>query len=246
MAKLLEKPFARWPDVSLCRRSGMKTVRLRIDPRRGGFLLSCPRRVSLRALEDFLSGQEAFMAGQRSEHRPVAVCGAGEEIPLRGHAVPVVWAGGLRGHASVVEGRLLVPGDRAACARRVRDFLKAEARRDILPLVAEKVAMAGVRVRGVSFRDPRARWGSCSPDGRLSFSFRLVMAPPEILDYVVAHEVAHLLHHDHGAAFWRACAGLLSAPGVAGCRAWLRANGAALQAVDFHGQNGIDGENGKA
>jgi len=224
-------PFSRWPQVVLRRRAGLRAMRLRLDARQGGFVLSAPPRVSLRVLEAFLSDHEDWMIRQAEAHNRVELSGFGEEILLRGQKVSVVRSGRLRGIAGLVDGQLVVPGDPSSCARRVRDFLKMEARRDILRLVTEKAENAGVTVRAVSLRDQRARWGSCTPDGRLSFSFRLVMAPPEVLDYVVAHEVAHLLHLNHGASFWQACARLASVEDIRTCRQWLRQHGPHLQAV---------------
>jgi predicted metal-dependent hydrolase len=85
-------------------------------------------------------------------------------------------------------------------------------------------AALGRQPRALSLRDTRSRWGSCTHDGRLMFSWRLAMAPPEVLDYVAAHEVAHLAHMDHSPAFWAATARLM--PDYARHRAWLRAHGA--------------------
>ncbi len=81
----------------------------------------------------------------------------------------------------------------------------------------------GVEVTGVGIRDPRSRWGSCASSGRLSFSWRLMLAPEEVLDYVVAHEVCHLLCPDHSPRYWALLADV--APGLARQRAWLREHG---------------------
>jgi predicted metal-dependent hydrolase len=121
---------------------------------------------------------------------------------------------------------LLVGGDAEFVARRVRDWLKREAR---TLLTAKSHALAGRvgrKVKAVRIADPRTRWGSAASDATLAFSWRLVLAPPEVLDYVVAHEVAHLRHMNHGPLFWALVdelAGDVSAP-----RAWLAANGARL------------------
>ncbi len=121
---------------------------------------------------------------------------------------------------------LVVGGAPEFVARRVRDWLKREAR----SLVAEKArslaARIGRPVKGIRISDPRTRWGSASSDGTLAFSWRLVLAPPEILDYVVAHEVAHLAHMNHGPRFWALVAEL--AGDHAPARAWLAENGAKL------------------
>jgi hypothetical protein len=121
---------------------------------------------------------------------------------------------------------IIVAGRVEDMARRVADWLRRQARIEIGPRVGDKAATLG-RVPGrITVRDTRSRWGSCSAAGNLSFSWRLVMAPAAVLDYVVAHEVAHLAHHDHGPHFWRTVAAL-SEDSDAG-RAWLRRHGPGL------------------
>ena len=111
-------------------------------------------------------------------------------------------------------------------ARRVRDFLMAEARRELGERARAKAERIGARVAAVTIRDTRSRWGSCSATGRLSFSWRLILTPEPVLDYVVGHEVAHLREMNHSPRFWALCAELTAE--VAGPRVWLKANGARL------------------
>ncbi|MBI3507090.1 MAG: M48 family metallopeptidase [Proteobacteria bacterium] len=121
---------------------------------------------------------------------------------------------------------LLVGGAPEFVARRVRDWLKREARTLLTAKAHALAARVGRKVKAVRIADPRTRWGSAASDGTLAFSWRLVLSPPEVLDYVVAHEVAHLRHMNHGAHFWALVgelAGDVTAP-----RAWLAANGAKL------------------
>ena len=114
--------------------------------------------------------------------------------------------------------------------RRVIDYLKREARRDLEAAVIRHAAALGVRPKVMRLRDQRSRWGSCSGCGHLSFSWRLIMAPPFVLDYLAAHEVAHLPEHNHSRRFWRLVEKLC--PDWRGARAWLRAEGSTLHAVD--------------
>jgi predicted metal-dependent hydrolase len=95
-----------------------------------------------------------------------------------------------------------VGGDAAGVQSRVLRFLRQEGLRRLSRLATAKAEAARLSIAGVRVRDTRSRWGSCSPDGVLMFSWRLVMAPPFVQDYVVAHEVAHLRHLDHGRVFW--------------------------------------------
>ena len=83
----------------------------------------------------------------------------------------------------------------------------------------------------MTFKDTRSRWGSCTSDGRLAFSWRIVMAPPYVIDYLAAHEVAHLAEMNHGPRFWTACRRLC--PRTDEAKAWLKRHGTMLHAIDF-------------
>ena len=150
--------------------------------------------------------------------------------PLRGVAHRIVHAPEARGVVWVEPGldgpRLCVAGERPHVARRVIDFLKREARKDIEAAVRRHARAIGVEPKRIAVRDTVSRWGSCSSAGRLSFSWRLILAPPFVLDYLAAHEVAHLVHLNHSPKFWallgRAC------PNTDRAEAWLKAHGASL------------------
>jgi predicted metal-dependent hydrolase len=111
-------------------------------------------------------------------------------------------------------------------ARRVADFLKREAKRDLEAASRAAAEKLGVRLRRIAIRDQTSRWGSCSAEGVLSYSWRLILAPPFVLDYLAAHEVAHLVEMNHSRRFWRLVERLY--PDVARAKAWLDAHGAEL------------------
>lgn len=158
----------------------------------------------------------------------------GVKIPLRGVPHLIVHEPG-RGTVSVLMAdsgpQLVVHGDRVHLARRLSDFLKREAKRDIEVLVARHAAGAGRKAKSVRFKDTSSRWGSCTSDGSLNFSWRIMMAPPAVINYLVAHECAHLKEMNHGPKFWKLCRELC--PDTDRCRAWLKRNGSALQAIGF-------------
>jgi predicted metal-dependent hydrolase len=133
------------------------------------------------------------------------------------------------GAAWLEPGVIVVGGTAAAVARRTTEFLQAEARRRIGLCARRHAALLGVQPRGIRLKDTRSRWGSCAPDGMLAFSWRLVMAPDWVLDYVVAHEVAHLQELNHSDRFWLLVAGLTPHRGAA--VAWLKAHGPGLLRV---------------
>jgi predicted metal-dependent hydrolase len=121
---------------------------------------------------------------------------------------------------AIIDGEIRVRGDPAHIARRVRDHLVATARSELAQRARVLAPRIGRDVVRVSVRDTKSRWGSCSGNGNLSFSWRLILAPEQVIDYVVAHEVAHLAEMNHGPRFWRLVETL--APGSAAPRAWLR------------------------
>ena len=104
-----------------------------------------------------------------------------------------------------------------------------QARRDLEAAVARHAAHLGVRVRKITLRDTTSRWGSCTSSGKLNFSWRLIMAPPFVLDYLAAHEVAHLQHGNHSLAFWKTVGSL--SKDVAAAESWLRTHGMGLHRI---------------
>jgi predicted metal-dependent hydrolase len=201
-------------------------------PHIGQPVLTVPPTGRWRDAEAFLLRQTGWLAVRlRRQPGPVAFA-EGETIPLRGDMHRIVATGKLRGTVTFAEEGeeklLLVPGDPEHRARRLTDWLKAEAARDLSQRCAIHAATLGVSVVSIAMRSQATRWGSCSSTGRLNFNWRLVLAPPHVLDYVAAHEVAHLVEMNHSPAFWRACARAL--PEMDKGRAWLKAHGRELMA----------------
>jgi len=149
---------------------------------------------------------------------------------LRGHDHLIVHRPGARGVVWVETGAdgplICVAGDAPHVPRRVEDFLKREARRDLEAAVARHAAKLNVKPRRIALRDTSSRWGSCSTTGALNFSWRLIFAPPFVLDYLAAHEVSHIVHMNHSPMFWKLTQRL--SPETERAEAWLRAHGAAL------------------
>lgn len=129
---------------------------------------------------------------------------------------------------TIADGEIRVRGDPLHLARRVREHLAVLARTELARRARPLALSIGRRVVRVGVRDTKSRWGSCSASGNLSFSWRLILAPEEVVDYVVAHEVAHLAEMNHGRRFWRLVERL--APGYARPRAWLDRHRAELLA----------------
>lgn len=134
-----------------------------------------------------------------------------------------------RGLTRIEGTRVIVHGAAEHLPRRLRDFLRKTAEEALSARTREKCLSLGLKASPVRVIDPKTRWGSCAPDGRIMFSWRLVMAPERVLDYVVAHEVAHRVHMNHSRKFWALCLALCE--DGAASRRWLKLHGARLMAL---------------
>jgi predicted metal-dependent hydrolase len=217
--------------VTLKRHARARRYTLRIRAASREVVLTMPQRGSVREAKAFAQRNGGWIAA-RLKRLPQGVPFAdGTEVPLRGVAHRIVHRPTARGTVwTEVDGTgeplLCVAGDAAHLARRVRDFLKREAKRDLDGACRRHAGALGVTVRRMSVRDQVSRWGSCSTAGLLSFSWRLILCPPHVLDYLAAHEVAHLVEMNHSRAFWQVLARIC--PEMERARAWLAAHGAAL------------------
>ncbi|WP_434054536.1 MAG: SprT family zinc-dependent metalloprotease [Roseibium sp.] len=217
-------------------------IRLRANPRAQRYLLRLPADSSgpvltvpgggdLRRAEHF-ARQHIDWLLQRLQDRPQHVSLVpGDVFPLRGIDHRILPTGTLRGlvSAGVADDgapALYVPGADDHIPRKTTNWLKSEARRDLAVRAQFHAARIDKKITAISVRDTRSRWGSCASNGKLSFSWRLILAPPEILDYVAAHEVAHLKEMNHSSRFWKLCAEL--APQTPTARVWLKENGTFL------------------
>jgi predicted metal-dependent hydrolase len=207
-----------------------KRMRLRVDHRAGLIRLTVPARASGRAALRWAGEQRAWVEGQLASAPAGQPLEPGAVIPFEGKELLLVPVEGTRRGVQRDGGRLLVGGPAASLARVVERWLKQEALERLSQQTAAIAALAGVTVSSVAIGDPVSRWGSCTSAGAIRYSWRLVLAPPDALRFVVAHEVAHRLHLDHGPQFKAAEQRLFGAP-VAPARALLREVAPALRAV---------------
>lgn len=150
----------------------------------------------------------------------------GALLPLFGVPHRITHVPDRRGFVWVEDQQIYVAGGAEHLPRRVRDWTRRAAKAEISRRAEIHAARIGKTYKGIALRDPVSRWGSCSSTGQLNFSWRLLLMPERVMDYVVAHEVAHLRHMNHSPAFWKLVEDLH--PGVAEARAWLKRNGADL------------------
>lgn len=222
--------------VALKRIASARRFTLRVRTATRDVVLTMPPRGSIVGARNFIERHAAWI-GARLQHLPAPMpFGRGEIVPIRGvnHRIVErrlrrgeVWIEPVeRAIADTTLPLLCVGAGPAHVARRVKDFLIREAKRDLEGAVFRHAAKIGVKPRKISLRDTTSRWGSCSSTGTLNFSWRLIMAPSYVLDYLAAHEVAHLVHMNHSPSFWR-IVGKLSAH-VDRAEGWLKAHGAGL------------------
>lgn len=212
--------------IEVRRHGRARRMSIRLDPGRGAVILTLPPRAKLEAGLRFLEENRQWVIDRIDSIPQPGGLGPGSEIPLRGVACRIERAERVRGLAWHQDGVLWVGGEAPHLNRRIRDFFKREAHRDFTDLCLPMAQSIGAKVARISIRDGVSRWGSCSPRGVLSFSWRLVMAPPFVAHYLAAHEVAHLRHMNHSPKFWTLVDELT--PHRAQAQAWLKAHGAGL------------------
>jgi predicted metal-dependent hydrolase len=209
-----------------------KRLTLKIARSSGDICLTLPLRASLSTGKTFVENHVGWIAARlekrlehvyfapdmmfplrgvmmQIKHRPKVVGGIAVEIESEEHT-PCLWVG----------------GDPVHLPRRVRDYLKKQAHHDLAQAVKYYETKSGLKSQGITLRDTSSRWGSCSSRGQLNFSWRLIMAPPYVLDYLAAHEVTHLKEMNHSTRYWSLLKSLCNHTDEA--EAWLKKHGASL------------------
>jgi predicted metal-dependent hydrolase len=188
--------------------------------------VTLPTRATRKAGMALLMGHADWVSNRLAALPEAITFTDGASIPIAGVPHRIRHVANVRGAAFLLDQELHVAGAPEFLSRRVRDFLRQEARRRLGALVAAKSALIGVTPKRLTIKDTTSRWGSCAPDKSLALSWRLVMTPPFIQDYVVAHEVAHLRHMNHSSRFWAQVDELT--PHTKAAIPWLRAEGVRL------------------
>ena len=217
-------------QVALSFRSNMRAKRmiLRLSRDQVGVVVTVPKRVSRTQAFAFVEKSIPWISKQLERRTPATVLCHGSIIPLRGIPHEIQSTSTRRGLITIAPeaNTINVPGDAAHLARRLQDWLKRLAKADLVEASAKYAKAMGVDFRRISIRDQKSRWGSCSPSGDLSYSWRLIMAPSYVLDYVAAHEVAHRREMNHGPGFWRLV--LKHCPHAHEAKEWFKAHGTQL------------------
>ena len=223
-SRLLIKHGSQIYSIRLRRHRRARRYTLRIHPSDREAILTIPPRGTIVEAKDFAQRHGGWIAARLGRLPKAAPFLPGTVVPLRGVPHRIVHRAGERGTVWTEtrdsgEKVLCVAGAIEHIERRVHDFLKREARRDLHRAAQDYADMLSVKVKRLSIRDQSSRWGSCTSAGSLSFSWRLILAPPMVLDYLAAHEVAHLVEMNHSPRFWRVVARIC--PSLERAKKWL-------------------------
>lgn len=218
--------------VAIRRNARARRLILRVDSAARAPILTLPSRTSFAQAETFLKKNIGWLQSRLDRQPDDIPFRDGAIFPLRGEPCRIVHRGG-RGLVMLEESEgerlLVVPGDAPHVARRVAEWLKREARRDFETAVALYARALRTEPKAIRIGDAKSRWGSCSAGGTLTFSWRLIFAPPEVLSYLAAHEAAHLCEMNHGRRFWELVRYLM--PHNHTARQWLKTHGAGLHPI---------------
>ena len=225
----LSLPGLPWP-IELRHHPRAKAMRLRLDEARELLVLTVPRRMSRRAALQWAQGQSPWVEAQLRRIEPGEPFRPGSVIPFQGRDMRLAWDEKFLRTPAFTGDVLQCGGPAEAFSARIERFLRTEARRRLSDVTAEVAGKAGVTVSAVSVGNARSRWGSCSASGAIRYNWRIILAPPHLLRWLVAHEVAHRRHMNHGPAFLALEADLYGG-NVAAARAELRALGPRLKRV---------------
>jgi predicted metal-dependent hydrolase len=223
----LLKIDGRWLSVKVRLNPRARRMIVKVNPANGEISVTAPTRTGAAAALDFARREQSWIAGQLAKALAPVSLQPGAVVPFRG--VPHEIRGAAKGQAPVwrEDGSILVRGQQGHAPRRVLDFLKVQAREVLAERAMQHAARLGVKPSRITVRDTQSRWGSCSSVRSLSFSWRLILAPDFVLDYVVAHEVAHLREMNHSPRFWAHVRALV--PDLETPQAWLKSHGRELQ-----------------
>ena len=226
--------------VSVRRHRRSRRYTLRIHSATREVILTMPLRGSVREAKAFAQKHGGWIAARLRRLPEAAPFVDGAMVPLRGVEHRIAHRPGKRGTVWIEQGDdgenlICVAGEAPHVERRVGDFLRREAQRDLGAASRRAADMIGVSIKRISVRDQSSRWGSCSTTGVLSYSWRLILAPPFVLDYLAIHEVAHLVEMNHSARFWRLVNRMC--PDAERAKVWLDVHGADLHRYGLPAEN---------
>lgn len=220
-------------EVDIRRNPRARRLILRVNPWPGSATLVTPRFIDQKRAQRFVHEHSGWLTEKLALQPDPVSFSDGAEIPFRGRLHRLVSLPEPRGALICANDEIRVPGGPTHLNRRLTEWLKREARTAITASVHEHAAAFERTPSRITIRDQKSRWGSCSLSGNMSFSWRLILAPPEILDYVCAHEAAHLVQMNHGDKFWQLVKNRIADPDSA--NQWLNQRGSELHRYGIPG-----------
>ncbi len=216
-------------EIFLRRNKRAKRLILRQNINDGQFALTLPPRASITSAENFCQSHIGWILNKFKTRSPLIKLKHGQLIPLRGEDYKLIFTDKLRGKIEQTKSEIIITGGEDFAPNRLKNWLKLQAKNDTIHAINKYQPMLNVKHNKLTIRDTKSRWGSCSSQKNLSFSWRLIMAPSYVLDYVVAHELAHILEMNHSPKFWahvnKVC------PHTKQAQNWLKENGSGLHVL---------------
>jgi predicted metal-dependent hydrolase len=209
--------------VSLCKNPRARRIILKI--RHGEVQLIIPRRASVRAAIKFFKSKEGWILAKLASQPEKIPLEIGATVPLLGCKREIIY-GSLRGKSRLAEKQIIINGDPALAAKKIKKLVSEYLREELTKVMEQRAKELNVKYKRITIRDNVSRWGSCSSKGTLSFCWRIVFAPREVMEYLACHELAHLKEMNHGKNFWQEVEKLY--PGFEAAEAWLKKKGNSL------------------
>lgn len=195
-------------DIKVIKSARAKRLTLRIDSKEHIPVLTIPSRCSSKRAIDFVEAHRGWIDNCLQKIPVSKKFEDGETISLFGEAVIIKHAPELRRGVFVEDGTLYVSGEKEFLHRRIKDYIKKQAKTEFYKRSKALADKLGCILNDVTIKDTKSRWGSCSSINNINYSWRIALAPKEVFEYLIAHEVSHLKHQDHSSAFWKCVAGL--------------------------------------
>ena len=215
------------PDFKTHKRA--KRIKLRYDAINDRAVITMPRFTSKLSALKFATSNIEWLKEQRTKTPKPIYLIDGSIIPILGEMKKVIHDPILAARVNIDDQRIIVGGPKDGFSVRLENHLKKEALKTIEPMAQEMAMAINKKYKRIQIRDTKSRWGSCSSSGNLSFSWRLIMTPPQVLEYVVAHEISHLAEMNHSQRFWDIVDTLVSHAKPS--RKWLKNEGQSLMMV---------------
>ena len=215
-------------EIFLRRNSNSRRITLRISALDGKITITGPNYISFKEFRNFAESKKSWLKSKIKTFEPPILVSEGIKIPIWGIDTKILFSDT---QSPKKVGNILFVCKQKSVSTQVKKYLKEICRVHLDFMCKEFAERLGSKVRKITLRDTRSRWGSCSNDSNLMFSWRLVMAPENIIAYVAAHEVAHLKHMDHSKDFWKTVAYLFGP--YKSERTWLKQNGSSLHLYKF-------------